>query len=81
MLDNKDHAFEIDDDVELFNNSFAENHIDASLILLKELILINRFNDIVEIWELICIDTASFIITKFVTLLIFCWLLPYSSLF
>ncbi|CAG8851570.1 10236_t:CDS:2, partial [Gigaspora margarita] len=52
QLVDKNHAFEIEDIVESFNTGFAEDNINVPLILLKELIPTNRFDNIVKIWEL-----------------------------
>ena len=46
-------AFEIENEIELPNTNFAEDTVDIPLILLKELIPINKVDDIVEIWELV----------------------------
>ncbi|CAG8828698.1 3784_t:CDS:1, partial [Gigaspora rosea] len=50
----KNHVFEIENEIESFNTGFAEDTVDIPLILLKELIPANRCNDIVEIWEIVC---------------------------
>ncbi|CAG8844204.1 4060_t:CDS:2, partial [Gigaspora margarita] len=49
----KNHVFEIENEVESFNTGFAEDTVDVPLILLKELIPTNHYNDIVEIWEIV----------------------------
>ena len=49
----KNRAFEIEDEIELPNTNFAEDTVDVPLILLKELIPINKVDDVIEIWELV----------------------------
>jgi len=46
-------AFEIENEIELPNTNFAEDTVDIPLILLKELIPINKVDDVIEIWELV----------------------------
>ena len=50
---NKTCAFKIENKIELPNTNFAEDTVDVLLILLKELIPINKVDDVVEIWELV----------------------------
>ncbi|CAG8831574.1 8928_t:CDS:2 [Gigaspora margarita] len=54
----KNRAFEFENKDESLNTSFAKDTIDVPLILLKELIPTNRYNNIVEIWELGSSDAA-----------------------
>ncbi|CAG8835756.1 28131_t:CDS:2 [Gigaspora margarita] len=52
-LVNKDNALEIEYEDKSPSTSFAENTVDIPLILLKELIPANHYDDVIEIWELV----------------------------
>ncbi|RIB01771.1 hypothetical protein C2G38_2229721 [Gigaspora rosea] len=63
-------VFEIEINIESFNISFAENTVDVPLIHLKELIPTNRYNDIIEIWELVRHRYRNLLYAKFHIMLI-----------